>query len=79
MDSKIEPVAPKPFPVGGDDRGDWIPVSRQTLDRLGDHKVLRAGLGKLSPDACARLGMSKDEANAVEALFVNEMETTNGL
>ena len=50
-------------------REDWMPVSRQTLNRLGDHKTIRAGIGKLSPAACKKAGMTAAEANAVEALW----------
>ena len=50
-------------------REDWTAIHRDTLERLRDHKTLRAGLGKLSPKVCRDIGMSDDEAKAVEALW----------
>jgi len=48
---------------------EWIPVHRRTLALLGNHKALRAGLGKMSPAKCAELGMDKASSDAIEALY----------
>lgn len=70
----IDALSSSPLPENGRTEfepptQDWIPVHRRTLALLGNHKALRAGLGKLSPAKCAELGMDEASAAAIEALY----------
>lgn len=51
------------------DNAKWTAIHIDTVQRLKDRATLRSGLGKLSPAKCDEIGMSEDEANAVEALW----------
>ena len=49
--------------------GDWIPVHRSTLERLGDADLLKAALGSLSPNNLKTAGLTPEQVSAMESLY----------